>query len=93
MASQGLLGRRFDFGEVVARWRASRRKRDVTTKHVALTPRRSLGQAKRQLASTNLTIEQIGRKLGFSTPSNFSRTFLRVSGRSPSDFRDQVREG
>ena len=50
-------------------------------------------QAKRQLASTSLTIEQISRKLGFSTPSYFSRAFLRLTGQSPSEFRDQLREG
>jgi AraC-like DNA-binding protein len=49
-------------------------------------------QAKRLLGSTSLTVDQVSRKLGFSSPSYFSRVFQRCSGESPSDFRQQ-REG
>jgi len=50
-------------------------------------------QAKRLLMATSMTVEQIGRKLGYSTPSYFSRAFQRAAGQSPKEFRDQVREG
>ncbi|MGE3804245.1 MAG: helix-turn-helix domain-containing protein [Gemmataceae bacterium] len=48
-----------------------------------------LHQAKRLLSASNLTIDQVSRKLGFSTPSYFSRVFLRYTGESPTDFRLQ----
>ncbi|MBY0524138.1 MAG: AraC family transcriptional regulator [Gemmataceae bacterium] len=46
-------------------------------------------QAKRLLGSSSLTVEQVSRKLGFSSPSYFSRVFLRCTGESPTDFRSQ----
>lgn len=47
-------------------------------------------QAKRLLTTSSLTVEQVGRKLGFSSPSYFSRVFLRFAGESPTDFRQQT---
>ncbi len=44
-------------------------------------------QAKRLLGASSLTVDQISRKFGFSSPSYFSRVFQRVTGESPSDFR------
>ena len=43
--------------------------------------------ARRLLGSSGLTVEQVSRKLGFSSPSYFSRVFRRCTGESPSDFR------
>lgn len=44
-------------------------------------------QAKRLLSSTSLTVDQVSRKLGFSSPSYFTRAFQRYAGESPTDFR------
>ncbi len=46
-------------------------------------------QAKRLLGSSALTVDQVSRKLGFSSPSYFTRVFQRCTGESPSDFRQQ----
>jgi AraC-like DNA-binding protein len=50
-------------------------------------------QAKRLLSASALTIDQISRKLGFSTASYFSRVFYRYTGESPTDFRNQQQAG
>jgi AraC-like DNA-binding protein len=44
-------------------------------------------QAKRRLCDPTLTVEQIGRLLGFSSPGYFSRSFQRHTGETPSEFR------
>jgi AraC-like DNA-binding protein len=46
-------------------------------------------QAKRLLSERSLTIEQVSRKLGFSTPSYFSQVFLEHTGESPTTFRER----
>jgi AraC-like DNA-binding protein/quercetin dioxygenase-like cupin family protein len=46
-------------------------------------------QAKRLLGSSSLTVEQVSRKLGFSSASYFSRAFQRYTGESPKEFRSQ----
>jgi AraC-like DNA-binding protein len=48
-----------------------------------------LWQAKRLLGASSLTVEQVSRKLGFSSPSYFSRVFQRYTGESPTDYRSQ----
>lgn len=45
-------------------------------------------QAKRLLGDRSLTIEQISRKLGFSTASYFSQAFLQHTGETPKQFRN-----
>jgi AraC-like DNA-binding protein/quercetin dioxygenase-like cupin family protein len=44
-------------------------------------------QAKRLLADHSLTVDQVSRKLGFSSHSYFSQVFQQHTGRSPSEFR------
>lgn len=44
-------------------------------------------QAKRLLAEHSLTIDQVSRKLGFSSHSYFSQAFQQHTGRSPTEFR------
>ena len=44
-------------------------------------------QAKRLLCDLSMTVEQISGKLGFSSPSYFSRVYLQHTGESPTDFR------
>jgi AraC-like DNA-binding protein len=46
-------------------------------------------QAKRLLGSSSLTVEQVSRKLGFSSPSYFTRVFQRYTGEAPTEFREQ----
>ena len=47
-------------------------------------------QAKRLLGDRSLTIEQISRKLGFSTASYFSQAFLQHTGATPREFRRDI---
>ena len=47
-------------------------------------------QAKRFLSDPTLTIEQVSRKLGFSTHSYFSQVFLEHTGESPTTYRSRV---
>jgi AraC-like DNA-binding protein len=49
-------------------------------------------EAKRLLANTDLTIEQISYRLAFDDPAYFGRFFKREAGMSPGAFRDYIRE-
>jgi AraC-like DNA-binding protein len=44
-------------------------------------------EAKRLLAESDLTVAQVGVRLGFSEPTNFGRFFSRIAGASPGQFR------
>lgn len=44
--------------------------------------------AKRMLYFTDLSAKEIGFQLGFSEPANFSATFKKITGKSPSGFRN-----
>jgi AraC-like DNA-binding protein len=44
-------------------------------------------EAKRLLAYTDLPAAAVGRRLGFSEPTNFGKFFLRRTGRTPAAFR------
>ena len=44
-------------------------------------------QAKRLLADHSLTVDQVSRRLGFSSHSYFSQVFQQHTGRSPTEFR------
>ncbi|HUY91008.1 MAG TPA: AraC family transcriptional regulator [Pirellulales bacterium] len=44
-------------------------------------------QAKRLLCNRTLTVEQVSRKLSFSTASYFSQVFLQHTGETPREFR------
>ncbi|MGQ0635979.1 MAG: helix-turn-helix domain-containing protein [Planctomycetaceae bacterium] len=44
-------------------------------------------QAKRMLNDPSLTVDQISNQLGFSSPSYFSRVFLKQTGESPTAYR------
>jgi adenylate cyclase len=48
-----------------------------------------LGKAQGLLESTHLNISEIAFKTGFSSPSSFSRHFVKNFGKSPSDYRKQ----
>ena len=48
-------------------------------------------RARDLLATADLTIADVGRRLGFSHLSQFTRAFGRQAGCSPRAYRDQVR--
>ena len=54
-----------------------------------------LGDTRRELAEeyilrSELTVNEIAYMLGFSDCSNFARSFRRWTGKSPTDFRDEL---
>ena len=48
-------------------------------------------EAKRKLANTELTTAQIGYALNFEDTSYLSRFFKRETGKSPSSYREEIR--
>ncbi|MFJ3233748.1 AraC family transcriptional regulator [Streptomyces sp. NPDC086787] len=48
-------------------------------------------EAKRLLAHTDLPVTAISHRLGFTEPTNFSKFFIRATGRTPGTFRDAQR--
>ncbi|QDT94631.1 AraC family transcriptional regulator [Gimesia aquarii] len=46
-------------------------------------------QAKRMLGDPTMTVDQVSRKLGFSSPAYFTRTFRKLTGETPSSFRSK----
>jgi AraC-like DNA-binding protein len=48
-------------------------------------------EARRLLACTDLSVAEIGRRLGFPEPTNFGRFFNREAGQSPGAFRAEAR--
>ncbi|WP_232522386.1 helix-turn-helix domain-containing protein [Marinimicrobium alkaliphilum] len=50
---------------------------------------RLLLEAKRNLTYTSMTISEVSFHLGFSEPAYFTRFFKRMTGQSPSEFRQQ----
>ena len=69
-----------------------------TVKHVTGLPpgahirQRLALEAKRLLAHTDLTAQQIAYQLGFEDPAYFGRFFKREAGSSPNAFRQHTRE-
>lgn len=49
-------------------------------------------EAKRRLANTDLTTAEIGYTLNFEDTSYFSRFFKRETGKSPSQYREEIRD-
>jgi YesN/AraC family two-component response regulator len=50
-----------------------------------------MANAKQLLAETEFCIGEIVEKCGFCDNSNFSRTFKKLNGLSPSDFRKKYK--
>lgn len=53
---------------------------------------RRLLDAKRLLLHSDLSVSEIGYRLGFNDPSYFSRFFRRYAETTPADFRNEIRE-
>jgi AraC-like DNA-binding protein len=53
-----------------------------------LLQERRMHHAGRLLSTSNLSVSEIARAMGYSKVSNFSRAFTRVNGISPSQYRD-----
>lgn len=51
-----------------------------------------IGRASRLLSEEDRSITEIAYQCGFANLSNFNRQFLRLKGRSPREYRQQVRE-
>lgn len=49
-------------------------------------------EAKRRLANTDFTTAEIGYRLNFEDTSYFSRFFKRETGKSPSNYREEIRK-
>jgi AraC-like DNA-binding protein len=54
---------------------------------------RKMELAKAMLTDTNLPISQIGYDIGFSDNHNFSSAFKKITGQSPSEYRNAYTEG
>jgi len=66
--------------------RACQRATGHTAKH--LIDARVALEAKRLLAHTDLPVAAIGRRLGFTEPTNFGKFFVRATGQTPGVFRN-----
>jgi AraC family transcriptional activator of pobA len=53
---------------------------------------RRLLDAKRFLLHSELSVSEIGYRLGFKDPSYFARFFRRYQDQTPAEFRDEIRE-
>lgn len=62
-------------------------KQYVGTNFVSYLQRLRLNEAKRLLRETNLRVNEIGRRVGFSDDKNFLKVFKASEGVSPSEYR------
>lgn len=66
------------------------RRRTGRTVGAWITERR-MAQARTLLVQTNLTVEEVGRRVGYGDPAYFTRTFRRVHGATPLGWRHASR--
>lgn len=50
-------------------------------------------EAERLLVSTQLSVPEVGRRAGYNDAKSFSRSFLKATGKLPSEFRKEARRG
>ena len=65
-----------------------RRLQEAGESHSAILGRVRLVMAERWLPDTNISIEEISRRLGFADRSSFTQAFTRWRGQTPSQFRN-----
>lgn len=63
-----------------------RRRAKVSLKQYILQTK--MEHAKAQLSETNHSVAQIGYNIGYSDPHNFSNAFKRITGLTPSEYRE-----
>lgn len=76
---------------------------DVTLTHLSRTSKKVSGrtaarllaerlvvEAKDELSKNDITIAEVSRRLGFSTPGNFTRFFIRNTKQSPQIFKSKI---
>jgi len=51
---------------------------------------RFMDEARKMLKETNLSIADIGEKLGWNDPSNFTKFFRNMSGMTPLQYRKEI---
>lgn len=64
-------------------------RRHLNCTALAVLHQRLLLEAKRELGYTTLQVQQIADGLGFADPAYFTRFFMRLTGQSPSAWRDR----
>ena len=69
-----------------------RRLADESTSVQQLKDQHRCNLAMRYLASTRLTLKDVGARCGFDNPADFNRAFRRWSGQSPGRFRQSLTE-
>ena len=70
---------------------AFRRAKGISLQEYLLRVR--MQKAKELILSTNLQIQEIAEKVGYSDQLNFSRIFRKYEGICPSDYRNKMRNG
>ncbi len=90
---QGAIDRDLDLAEIASRISLSREHFvRVFSARMGMSPMKYFGRlkveaARAMLSSTNMRINEIADRLCYSSQFNFARTFRRLSGMSPSEYR------
>ena len=58
-------------------------------KFIGFVARTRIEKARNLLQNPNLRISEVAFEIGFQSLSQFNRTFKKITGRSPSDYRGQ----
>jgi AraC-like DNA-binding protein len=72
--------------------------RRIFGRHTGLSPHQyrlqlKVGRARRLLSETKLTVKEVAFRCGFQTEEYFCRLFKRKTGRTPSEWRREPRDG
>ena len=49
-----------------------------------------IGKAKEFLINSNLSVKEISQKLGFDTPNYFTKTFKKLTGKTPLEYKKRT---
>lgn len=59
----------------------------------AILHERTIYEARRLLAETDMRVKDVAARLGYSSPAYFTRDFVQRTGKTPSQFRREARRG